>query len=202
MCCNLGTFYLVRFGDNVGAGIIEFISNIVNITGNPLLDIIIFGIIGVISFSIAFDLVGLIFGSIGKYDSKSMSELHWGIRVFIFAFLTFVLVKIAQFFRWIFTPPQVYFLLGLIALIVLVVVLRLVYNNKKNITDVEKPTEVMVASQPENDVKSSIKVDNQNSNIEDNCPYCGGKLVQRKGPYGNFLGCSNYPECKYTRNKE
>ena len=32
------------------------------------------------------------------------------------------------------------------------------------------------------------------------CPNCGGKLVMRKGKYGKFLGCSNYPNCKYTRN--
>ena len=37
------------------------------------------------------------------------------------------------------------------------------------------------------------------------CPLCGGSLVLRtakKGPYsGNqFYGCSNYPECRYTRN--
>ncbi|MCQ2450052.1 MAG: NERD domain-containing protein [Clostridia bacterium] len=41
-----------------------------------------------------------------------------------------------------------------------------------------------------------------NANI---CPSCGGHLVQRtakRGPNaGNqFLGCSNYPKCKYTRN--
>jgi len=29
------------------------------------------------------------------------------------------------------------------------------------------------------------------------CPICGGTLVQRKGPYGDFLGCSNYPKCKF-----
>ena len=39
------------------------------------------------------------------------------------------------------------------------------------------------------------------------CPWCGGKLVIRtakKGAYaGNqFYGCSNYPKCKYTRNKD
>ena len=32
------------------------------------------------------------------------------------------------------------------------------------------------------------------------CPKCGGKLVERKGKYGDFLGCSNYPRCKYTLN--
>lgn len=30
------------------------------------------------------------------------------------------------------------------------------------------------------------------------CPKCGGKLVERKGEYGPFIGCSNYPKCKYT----
>lgn len=29
------------------------------------------------------------------------------------------------------------------------------------------------------------------------CPRCGGKLVLRKGKYGEFLGCSNYPKCKF-----
>lgn len=30
------------------------------------------------------------------------------------------------------------------------------------------------------------------------CPRCGGKLIERKGRYGNFRGCSNYPQCKFT----
>jgi hypothetical protein len=33
------------------------------------------------------------------------------------------------------------------------------------------------------------------------CPSCeNGKLVGRKGQYGSFIGCSNYPKCKYTEN--
>ena len=31
------------------------------------------------------------------------------------------------------------------------------------------------------------------------CPECGGRLIPRKGPYGSFLGCSNYPDCKYIK---
>lgn len=31
------------------------------------------------------------------------------------------------------------------------------------------------------------------------CPKCGGKLVKRKGKYGEFIGCSNYPKCNYTK---
>jgi len=30
------------------------------------------------------------------------------------------------------------------------------------------------------------------------CSKCGGDMVLRKGPYGNFAGCSNYPNCKNT----
>lgn len=29
------------------------------------------------------------------------------------------------------------------------------------------------------------------------CPRCGGNLVIRNGPYGQFYGCSNYPSCRY-----
>lgn len=31
------------------------------------------------------------------------------------------------------------------------------------------------------------------------CPKCGGKLVERRGRYGVFYGCSNYPKCKFTK---
>ena len=30
------------------------------------------------------------------------------------------------------------------------------------------------------------------------CPKCGGRLVERQGKYANFLGCSNYPQCRFT----
>ena len=32
------------------------------------------------------------------------------------------------------------------------------------------------------------------------CPKCGQYLVKRSGKYGAFLGCSGYPDCKYTEN--
>ncbi len=30
------------------------------------------------------------------------------------------------------------------------------------------------------------------------CPYCGGELVKRQGKRGEFLGCKNFPKCRYT----
>lgn len=34
------------------------------------------------------------------------------------------------------------------------------------------------------------------------CPLCGGKLMHKKGPYGEFMGCENYRSkgCRYIRN--
>ena len=37
----------------------------------------------------------------------------------------------------------------------------------------------------------------QASNIVGECR-CGGKLVKRSGRYGDFVGCTNYPDCKVT----
>lgn len=35
--------------------------------------------------------------------------------------------------------------------------------------------------------------------IDETCPLCGEVLVIRKGRFGEFIGCSAYPKCKYTR---
>jgi DNA topoisomerase-1 len=48
-------------------------------------------------------------------------------------------------------------------------------------------------------------IDNAKENMEkiepvktgELCPECGGDLVIRKGKYGEFIACSNYPTCKY-----
>ena len=36
----------------------------------------------------------------------------------------------------------------------------------------------------------------------ENCPECGSPLVIRKGKYGEFVACSNYPTCKYIKKEE
>jgi DNA topoisomerase-1 len=38
--------------------------------------------------------------------------------------------------------------------------------------------------------------------LDELCPQCGSQLLMRFGRYGAFVACSNYPECKYTRNLE
>ena len=34
------------------------------------------------------------------------------------------------------------------------------------------------------------------------CPNCGSDLVIRKGRFGEFTACSNYPKCKYIKTEE
>lgn len=36
--------------------------------------------------------------------------------------------------------------------------------------------------------------------IDEACPKCGKSLATRLGKRGNFIGCTAYPECDYTRN--
>ena len=35
--------------------------------------------------------------------------------------------------------------------------------------------------------------------IGEACPECGHDLVKKRGRFGEFIACSNYPTCKYTR---
>jgi DNA polymerase III epsilon subunit family exonuclease len=32
------------------------------------------------------------------------------------------------------------------------------------------------------------------------CPQCGGVLKHRSGKFGEFYGCTNFPQCRFTRN--
>jgi DNA topoisomerase-1 len=35
--------------------------------------------------------------------------------------------------------------------------------------------------------------------IDEKCPKCGGKLAFRLSRFGRFIGCSNFPKCRYTK---
>ncbi len=43
-----------------------------------------------------------------------------------------------------------------------------------------------------------ISTDPQSIKLEFTCPNCGANLKFREGKFGEFLGCSKYPSCKYT----
>jgi DNA topoisomerase-1 len=37
--------------------------------------------------------------------------------------------------------------------------------------------------------------------LDEKCPNCGSNLVRKWGRYGEFVACSNYPTCKYVKQK-
>ena len=47
-------------------------------------------------------------------------------------------------------------------------------------------------------IKNKIAIDEKKI---DNmiCPRCAGNLVLKNGKYGEFIGCSNHPKCKFTK---
>ncbi|VYT00423.1 type I DNA topoisomerase [Campylobacter ureolyticus] len=50
------------------------------------------------------------------------------------------------------------------------------------------------------DGKKNIKSQKIAIPIDKKCPDCGGELVKRSGRFGEFIACSNFPKCKYSRN--
>ncbi|MBO6207992.1 MAG: topoisomerase DNA-binding C4 zinc finger domain-containing protein [Lachnospiraceae bacterium] len=44
-----------------------------------------------------------------------------------------------------------------------------------------------------------MRMDEETKNSMLKCPKCGGTLAKRKGPYGEFFGCDNFPKCRYTK---
>ena len=35
--------------------------------------------------------------------------------------------------------------------------------------------------------------------LAEKCPECGGELMHRHGKFGEFISCSNYPKCRFTK---
>ncbi len=69
-----------------------------------------------------------------------------------------------------------------------------------------KSGEYLVCSgKPECKNKKNVKVGSDGkitiveSEAKGTCPQCQGKLIEKKGRFGRFLACSNYPECKHTQ---
>ncbi|MBW9220996.1 DNA topoisomerase I [Methanothermococcus sp. SCGC AD-155-M21] len=61
-------------------------------------------------------------------------------------------------------------------------------NKQRLCINLECPSKA--SEQPKEEIEKS----------ERTCPKCGGNLSLKKGIYGMFYGCENYPKCKYTEN--
>ena len=85
------------------------------------------------------------------------------------------------------------------------IVNKIMSYSEEKIKNVNELYDILI----ENNVKDRKTKKEHIKNIKTNvdkkdiskCPKCGGTLVERESIYGKFIGCSNYPQCKYTRKK-
>lgn len=51
-----------------------------------------------------------------------------------------------------------------------------------------------------NHVRNAKLIKNtKDEEFKDRCPRCGGELIKRNGKYGEFMGCSNFPKCRFVK---
>lgn len=70
-----------------------------------------------------------------------------------------------------------------------------IYNKLLDINIIDKSKRKKHVKQAKN-----IKKEKEQQSVN-KCPKCGGNLIIRNGKYGSFIGCSNYPRCKYTKKR-
>ena len=52
------------------------------------------------------------------------------------------------------------------------------------------------------DAAYEVMYNDEDEPVGRNCPVCGAPLVKKKSKYGEFVGCSNFPECSYREKEE
>ncbi len=46
--------------------------------------------------------------------------------------------------------------------------------------------------------KEEREREREKNRTSDTCPICGKALYRRNGKFGEFFGCSGYPDCRFT----
>jgi len=49
------------------------------------------------------------------------------------------------------------------------------------------------------EIRKDVREKNEKVSINI-CPKCGGELVKISGKYGEFMGCSDFPKCRFVKN--
>lgn len=182
--------------------IIELVEKYIVISGDSYLDTVLFAIIAFLSFAIAFGLVGSIFDFFGFYDSDVMSDTHWIIRVIIFGTLTWILVQVFKFIKWLFSFQWwVYLILVFVTVIIVILTYIIKYRVTKRLNQNHKNAAEAVKEVPKLIVEEQKQQKTEKEYDKYLCPRCNKLLVERKGPYGKFIGCLSYPKCNYTRKR-
>jgi DNA topoisomerase-1 len=71
-------------------------------------------------------------------------------------------------------------------------------DNQKNWVDVLREFYGPFEKDVEHASRSIEKIE-VNEEIGEACPTCGKPLIVRWGRFGKFIGCSDFPKCRYTR---
>lgn len=87
--------------------------------------------------------------------------------------------------------------------------LKKILNNQSEVQisniDIENIYKILKGSDKSSVITNEQHVENIRKTQEDIangiCPRCRGRLVLRKGKYGDFWGCSNYPKCTFKVNR-
>ncbi|MFH1048798.1 MAG: restriction endonuclease [Patescibacteria group bacterium] len=64
-------------------------------------------------------------------------------------------------------------------------------NNPIELVDGDGLLRLIKSAEKENEI-----IESKEANI---CPICGGKLREINGKFSKFMGCANYPKCKFTK---
>ena len=74
------------------------------------------------------------------------------------------------------------------------------WNRNKLIEIMSKSNGKIIANNIVMDEVFESNIKQEREIIEEICPRCGGKLIVRLGKRGKFFGCTNFPNCKFTKN--
>ena len=100
------------------SGFLDFVSNIVPITGNSVVDSVLFALIGLASFAVAWYITGLLASLVG-FNPNGMSLIHWIVRISVWLGLLFIISLIVSFIRWLFSFEWWVYLIILFSLLLL-----------------------------------------------------------------------------------
>ncbi len=113
---------------------IWFLEELFYITGIEWLDGILCTVTGIISFSIAFFVIGFL-APFMRYGSSEMSKGHWIIRLLVFVGLWWLLQTIANvinhFIEWMNQNRWMYIVIGGVTILFVIICLLIRINNKK-----------------------------------------------------------------------
>lgn len=113
-------------------GLIDFISTICPITGNDLIDTVLFALICAASLFVAFKLTGLFADETGQHDSSIMSCMHWIIRIVVFVNLLLLVIGIVNLIHFVTSWPWWgYLIFGLVVAHVITGVILIVFSKEK-----------------------------------------------------------------------